>query len=101
MLRYGLPVAHIKGGGPNCKKCPKQGPENESRYRLSEKNRKAVEAFRKYDGQQWPDGWAEDEIWVRNCQIIREAERFYEQNRQYREEDRFALALEGIKQALR
>lgn len=100
MERYGRPVKRPLGAMPNCRKCPKRGPENDGRYRLSDKNRRAYEAFRKFDGR-WPDGWAEDEIWVRNCQIIREAERFYEQNREHKAEDRFTIALESIKQALR
>lgn len=100
MERYGRPVPRPLGVLPNCKKCPKRGPENDRRYRLSEKNIRAYEAYRKYKDS-WPNGWAEDEIWARNYRIIREAERFHAENREHQADDRFTIALESIKQALK
>lgn len=83
---------------PNCKACPKQSPENDDRYRLSPKNRRAYEAWQRF-GEHWPEGWASDEIWVRNCQIIQEAVKFNDANRDLQEENRFSIALATFKQA--
>ena len=83
---------------PNCKACPKQSPENDVRYRLSPKNRRAYEAYLRY-GENRPAGWAEDDIWVRNCQIIVEAQKFHEENQGIRSENRFMIALEALKAA--
>ena len=99
-MRYGKAIPRPASAPPNCRRCPKRGPENDSRYRLTEKNRRAWEAYQKYEGN-WPDGWAEDELWVRNCQLIREAHRFFEANQHADEEHRFTDALVQIKQALK
>jgi hypothetical protein len=84
---------------PNCGACPKLSPDNESRYRLTPKNRRAYETWKAL-GDNWPAGWADDDIWVRNCQIIAEAVRFHEQNQSIKAENRFAVALAAFKKEL-